>query len=88
MRPLRALADPTRLAIFEYLTTSRAGVTDVAQAFALSQPTVSAHVKRLRDAGLVTAERRGNRMELSVDSSAAETLANDLSGLLTRQLDG
>lgn len=88
VRPLRALADPTRLAIFEYLTTGRAGVTEIAQAFALSQPTVSAHVKRLRDAGLVTAERRGNRMELSVDSSAAETLANDLSGLLTRQLDG
>jgi DNA-binding transcriptional ArsR family regulator len=88
VRPLRALADPTRLAIFEYLTTGTAGVTDIAQAFALSQPTVSAHVKRLRDVGLVTAERRGNRMDLSVDSSAAETLANDLSGLLTRRLEG
>ena len=55
VRPLRALADPTRLAIFEYLTSGSAGVTDIARAFSLSQPTVSAHIKRLRDAGLVTA---------------------------------
>jgi DNA-binding transcriptional ArsR family regulator len=88
VRSLRALADPTRLAIFEYLTTGKAGVTDIAQAFALSQPTVSAHIKRLREAGLVTAERRGNRMEISINLPAADLLANDLSGLLTRQPGG
>jgi DNA-binding transcriptional ArsR family regulator len=83
--PLRALADPTRLAIFEYLRSGGAGVTEIAQAFALSQPTVSSHVKRLRDAGLVSADRQGNRTELSINSSAADALAKDLNGLLTRE---
>lgn len=82
--PLRALGDPTRLAIFEYLTRGPAGVTDIAADFSLSQPTVSVHIKRLREAGLVSAVRRGNRLELSVESSTAAKLADDLGRLLTK----
>jgi ArsR family transcriptional regulator, arsenate/arsenite/antimonite-responsive transcriptional repressor len=87
VRPLRALADPTRLAIFEYLMSRSAGVTAIAHAFSLSQPTISAHIKRLREAGLVTAERHGNRLEISVDSATAEALAKELGRLLTNQTD-
>lgn len=83
VRPLRALADPTRLAIFSYLKSGSATVSDIAQAFHLTQPTVSVHVKRLREAGLVTAERRGNRLEISVDESATERLAADFATLLS-----
>jgi DNA-binding transcriptional ArsR family regulator len=81
---LVALGDPTRLAIFEYLTRGPAGVTDIAADFSLSQPTVSVHIKRLREAGLVSAVRRGNRLELSVESSTAAKLADDLGRLLTK----
>ena len=56
-----------------------------AHAAADEQPTVSSHVKRLRDAGLVSADRQGNRTELSINSSAADALAKDLNGLLTRE---
>jgi ArsR family transcriptional regulator len=83
VRPLRALADPTRLAIFEYLKTGPVAVSDIAQAFNLSQPTVSVHVKRLREAELVTAERRGNRLEISVNEQSTEILASDLATLLS-----
>jgi ArsR family transcriptional regulator len=83
VRPLRALADPTRLAIFGYLKSGSAAVSDIAQAFHLTQPTVSVHVKRLREAGLVTAKRRGNRLEISVNESATEVLAADLAKLLS-----
>ena len=38
---------------------SEACVCDLTSAFELSQPTISHHVKLLRDAGLVEAERRG-----------------------------
>ncbi len=48
---LRALADPTRLAIFDYLGAGAASVSDIALAFSLAQPTVSVHIKRLREAG-------------------------------------
>jgi DNA-binding transcriptional ArsR family regulator len=85
VRPLRALADPTRLAIFGYLKSGPAAVNDIAEAFLLSQPTVSVHVKRLREAGLVTAKRRGNRLEVSIDESVTELLASDLTALLSKE---
>ena len=83
MRPLRALADPTRLAIFGYLKAGPAAVSDIAEAFLLSQPTVSVHVKRLREAGLVTAERHGNRLEISINEAVTGHFATDLTTLLT-----
>jgi ArsR family transcriptional regulator, arsenate/arsenite/antimonite-responsive transcriptional repressor len=56
----KALADPTRVAIVNRLTTAEAVcVCDLTAAFELSQPTISHHLKILRDAGLIEAERRG-----------------------------
>jgi ArsR family transcriptional regulator len=77
-RRIRVLADPTRLAILDHLRTGPRSVGDIAADFDLAQPTVSAHVKQLRQAGLVTATRRGTRLELSVDSSALQSLAREL----------
>jgi ArsR family transcriptional regulator len=56
----KALADPTRVAIVNRLTTAEAVcVCHLTAAFDLSQPTISHHLRILRDAGLVEAERRG-----------------------------
>ncbi|HEY9456520.1 MAG TPA: metalloregulator ArsR/SmtB family transcription factor [Gaiella sp.] len=56
----KALADPTRVAIVNRLASGEACcVCDLTGAFELSQPTVSHHLRILRDAGLVEAERRG-----------------------------
>ena len=56
----KALADPTRVAIVNRLAAApEACVCDLTDAFSLSQPTISHHLKILRDAGLVEAERRG-----------------------------
>jgi ArsR family transcriptional regulator, arsenate/arsenite/antimonite-responsive transcriptional repressor len=56
----KALADPTRVAIVSRLATGEmCCVCDLTDAFALSQPTVSHHLRILRDAGLVESERRG-----------------------------
>jgi ArsR family transcriptional regulator, arsenate/arsenite/antimonite-responsive transcriptional repressor len=56
----KALADPTRVAIVNRLTTTEAVcVCDLTAAFELSQPTISHHLRILRRAGLVEAERRG-----------------------------
>ena len=50
----KALADPTRVAIVNRLTgAAEVCVCDLTAAFDLSQPTVSHHLKILRDAGLV-----------------------------------
>lgn len=56
----KALADPTRVAIVNRLSlTSEACVCDLTAAFELSQPTISHHLRILRDAGLIEAERQG-----------------------------
>lgn len=61
-RALKALADPLRLRAVSLIAASPAGevcVEDVTELTSVSQPTVSHHLKVLKDAGLVTAERRG-----------------------------
>src|SRR5689334_9601658 len=56
----RALADPTRVSIVNRLAAAdECCVCDLTDAFELSQPTISHHLKVLRDAGLVEPRRRG-----------------------------
>jgi ArsR family transcriptional regulator len=56
----KALADPTRVAIVSRLASGEACcVCDLTDAIELSQPTVSHHLRILRNVGLVEAERRG-----------------------------
>ena len=61
-RALKALADPLRLRALSLIATSPVGevcVCDIAELTDVSQPTVSHHLKVLKDVGLVTADRRG-----------------------------
>ncbi|GEL99266.1 metalloregulator ArsR/SmtB family transcription factor [Cellulomonas terrae] len=61
-RTLKALADPLRVRALSLIAASPRGevcVEDVSTLTAVSQPTVSHHLKVLKDGGLVTAERRG-----------------------------
>lgn len=57
-----ALSDPVRLRLLSLIATSSAGevcACDVVEPLGKSQPTVSHHLKVLREAGLVTADKRG-----------------------------
>ncbi|TMC76737.1 MAG: helix-turn-helix transcriptional regulator [Chloroflexi bacterium] len=58
---LKALADPTRLAIALCLRDAKEPVCicDFTATFDISQPTVSHHMAKLRDAGLVEVTKRG-----------------------------
>ncbi|GAA1978585.1 hypothetical protein GCM10009718_14000 [Isoptericola halotolerans] len=59
---LKALADPLRLRMLSAITTSPDGeacVCDLAELADVSQPTVSHHLKVLRDVGVLTSQRRG-----------------------------
>ena len=76
-RRLKAISEPTRLAILDALRSGPRTVTEIAGAFSLAQPTVSNHVKQLRDAGLVTDTREGTRRRLAVhDDNVAELIAH------------
>src|SRR2546423_11080925 len=58
----KALADPTRVAIVNRLASAdEVCVCDLNSAFELSQPTISHHLRILREAGLVGSSRRGPR---------------------------
>src|SRR5271163_2044220 len=77
-RRLKALADPTRLALLHSLATAPSSVGELAMLFRLAQPTVSMHVKVLRESGLVRSERQGGRLRLSADAGAVEQLLGEL----------
>jgi ArsR family transcriptional regulator len=77
---LRALADPTRIGIVNSLARSpELCVCNLTDAFGLSQPTVSHHLKILREAGLVEAERRGTWAYYRLNRAAVAELALALS---------
>jgi ArsR family transcriptional regulator, arsenate/arsenite/antimonite-responsive transcriptional repressor len=59
---LKALADDTRLEIVSLLALAdeELCVCDIEERFDLSQPTISHHLRVLKDAGVVTSERRGS----------------------------
>ena len=64
-----ALADPTRRAILARLASGEASVTELAEPFALSLPTVSRHIAALERAGLVRKTRRGQERVVELDSA-------------------
>lgn len=65
----KALADPTRIRILNLLARSEEPVCvcDIVDRFPLGQPTISHHLKVLRDVRFVEAERRGTFMHYRVN---------------------
>jgi DNA-binding transcriptional ArsR family regulator len=77
----KALADPTRLmalALVGRFSSMRLTVGDLAQQIGVSQPTISGHLKLLRDAGLVAVRRHGNRSFYTLEAEAVRSLLDDL----------
>lgn len=83
VRLLAALADPTRLAIVRQLASeSETCACDFSSCCDVRQPTVSHHLRVLREAGIVTSERRGQWIFYRLDPSAAERLGALARGLV------
>ncbi|MCZ7431112.1 ArsR/SmtB family transcription factor [Streptomyces sp. WMMC1477] len=84
----KALADPVRLRIFSNVAAHEGGeacVCEVADV-GVSQPTVSHHLKKLREAGLLISERRGTSVYYKVVPAALAPLAEVLPAQLTRTM--
>ncbi|MCF4123789.1 metalloregulator ArsR/SmtB family transcription factor [Methylobacterium sp. SyP6R] len=71
----RALADPTRRAIFEKLAGGRMNASALRQGMAISQPAMSQHLAVLRGAGLVREERQGRFVNYDVDPAGVALIA-------------
>jgi ArsR family transcriptional regulator len=65
-RMCQGLADPTRILILYLLADSPRYVTELAETLNIRQPTVSHHLKVLRDRGLVISEREGNAIRYAL----------------------
>ncbi|HJU36377.1 MAG TPA: metalloregulator ArsR/SmtB family transcription factor [Gaiellaceae bacterium] len=77
----RALSDPTRVAIVNRLgSADEVCVCDLNADFELSQPTISHHLKVLRDAGLVESRRRGTWAYYRLVPDAVRDLRHTLGG--------
>lgn len=81
-RRLKAISDPTRLAILDSLRAGPRTVTEIAAAFSLAQPTVSNHVRLLRDAGLIGPGSDGRRRQLVVQHDVVVDLLDHLQSVL------
>ncbi len=71
----RALADPTRRAIFEKLATRSMNASALREGIAISQPAMSQHLNVLRNAGLVREERQGRFVNYQVDPEGLALIA-------------
>ncbi|MGX1755360.1 ArsR/SmtB family transcription factor [Streptomyces lydicus] len=79
----KALGDPVRLRLLSMIASKAGGevcVCDLTPAFDLSQPTISHHLKLLRQAGLIDCERRGTWVYYWLLPEMTDRLA----GILTR----
>jgi ArsR family transcriptional regulator, arsenate/arsenite/antimonite-responsive transcriptional repressor len=80
----KALADPHRLTILATLARAEEEVCvcDFTSALPLNQPTVSHHLKILRDAGLVTWQRRGTWVYYRLATDAHARIAGAVASLI------
>lgn len=82
-RVCKALADPTRVRLVQYLAFAEDGTAcacHLPEALGISQPTLSFHMRKLHDAGLVTRDKRGRWVHYSVRADALG-LARDFLGM-------
>ncbi|MFI9201193.1 ArsR/SmtB family transcription factor [Streptomyces sp. NPDC053048] len=77
----KALGDPVRLRLLSMIASREGGevcVCELTPAFELSQPTISHHLKLLRQAGLIDGERRGTWVYYRVVPGTLDRLASVL----------
>jgi DNA-binding transcriptional ArsR family regulator len=88
VRVLKALADPTRLAMLDHLASRPRTVGELAIEFGLAQPTASRHVRILRDAGLVVDGPQAATNVINADGPAIRRFLGGLGALFAADLAG
>ena len=80
---LKAMSHPVRLQIVELLLQRRMCVRSLARHFEVSEPTISVHLKVLKNAGLIIGEKKSYYMHYLVIRENIEELAQFFSALST-----
>jgi ArsR family transcriptional regulator len=81
----KALGHPARVAIIEYLMKVDTCICgDIVNELPLAQPTVSQHLKELKNAGLIKGSIEGTAICYCIDENAFNVLLEYFSGVLTK----
>ncbi|MCI0435593.1 MAG: metalloregulator ArsR/SmtB family transcription factor [Gemmatimonadetes bacterium] len=78
---LKALSDPTRIAILRALLRGEAQAGDIAAAFPVSRPAISHHLRVLSEAGLIRMRRSAQSRLYSIDAEAIMRLRSQFDRL-------
>ena len=85
-RVFKAMGDPVRLRLLSLIASHEGGeacVCDLSEVFDLTGPTISHHLKVLREAGLITGERRGTWVYYRVQPKALQLASQVLAPATT-----
>lgn len=80
MDSFKAMGDPTRRQILKLLSTGDKNAGEIADQFTMSKPAISKHLEILKNADLITMDKRGQFILYSLNTSAVE---NFISGIFT-----
>ena len=72
--PFNAIAEPRRRHILEFIAGEERSVSEIADALAMGQPSVSKHLQVLRDVGLVTMRRDGRQAIYRINAETLRTV--------------
>ena len=85
--PFNAIAEPRRRHILELIAADERSVGEIAEALELGQPSVSKHLKVLRNVDLVTVRRDGRRILYRTNAQTLKTI-HDWSGMFAQHWRG
>ena len=83
----KALADETRQKIMQLCCCKQLSVSEIVEKIGVSQPTVSHHLKILRDAGLVSVERRGKEVYYSLNQNSLAQSCCQVAGTFAPEIN-
>ena len=81
----KALADPTRRKILEFLKNKSLNAGEIAAEFNMTKPSISNHLSILKQADLVDSEKIGQNVIYSLKTSVLEDMLKMLSDLTGRE---
>lgn len=76
-KTFKALSDPTRREILKLLSKGDMAANEIVQHFNMTQPSISKHLEILRQAELVTAEKKGQFMIYSINLTVLQSVLGD-----------
>lgn len=88
---MKALGDETRIRIFHMLSQGELCACDILEAFKITQPTLSYHMKILVESGMVQSRKAGTWTRYSINKEVLGSLTGFLDGIsesIERQTDG